>query len=178
MPRTLTPEELEIVRETEAKRDKRPPAVRAGDTTLQAGPGHVKLFDPKGRAIKFGTGTMSQNGPFTTDTMIVLGSIEPGVAIVRADHPLLEKFRRRYPEVVVLEEGEQPGKSWACDECDQEFRTKARLRAHRQSAHRPEPAEKPKAAAAPRPVARGAAAGKGREGEPPPGVEQADADEA
>jgi hypothetical protein len=128
MPRSLTPEELEIVRETEALAAAE--AAKRSRTAMQATEGHLKLYHPKIDALKFGTVSELKNGPETTDDMIVFGGLEPGVAIVREGHPLLQKLLRRHPSIVVMEPGEVPGRLYACPDCDDEFKTKRALKAH------------------------------------------------
>lgn len=133
MPRTLTPEELELVRETEAQaaRD----AEKRSRTATQAQEGQLKLYHPRKDALVFGQASVVQNGPETTDQLIVFGSLEPGVAIVREGHPLLPALLRRHPSIVVMEPGEQPGRVYACPDCDEEFKTKRALKAHAKANH-------------------------------------------
>lgn len=129
--RTYTPEELEAVRMTELLEDRRPPEVKAAATNLQAHEGEVKLYHPGYEGLKFGKGSGSE----TNHELIVFGMVEPHVAIVPADHPLLPELLRQEPSVVVLRYGEIPGRTYACDTCDGEFPSKAMLSAHRREAH-------------------------------------------
>lgn len=166
MSRTYSPEELEAVR-LQNLADAAEAADRAR-TVLQPPPGHVKLYDPRRDNLRFGSGSPSFAGPDTTPDLIQFGQIEPGVAIVPADHPLLPALRKRYPKILVMEPGEVIGKLYACEDCDKEFTTKARLRAHRQAEHRPAPeAKAAPAKAAPRPASRPAPARAAEPVEPP-----------
>lgn len=133
-PRTLSAEELESVRLTEAAIDRRPARERAGDTFLKPPEGMVKLYDWKKKALKHGPGTVQQDG-VTSDRLIVFGSVEEHVAIVREDHPLLPSLLRAYPHIVMLQHGEEPGKVYTCDVDDQEFPSKRALAIHRAEAH-------------------------------------------
>lgn len=130
--RQLSDEELEAVRLTEAAVDRRPPEVKASATFLKPGTGQLKLYCPEHRACSFGPGTASSGNP---DTLIRFGEVEEHVAIIRADHPLLPMLRAQKPGVVVLEPGEEYGKTYACDKCDAEFPSKRALTQHRQAAH-------------------------------------------
>jgi hypothetical protein len=151
MPRAYTADELESVRMQEAA-DAVAAAERAR-TAQQPAEGQIKLYHPTRDALKFGTGSMTQNGDQTTDQMIVFGHLEPGVAIVRVGHPLLPALLRRHPGIVVMEPGEVLGKSYLCDDCDQEFTTRRSLRAHRTTDHRPRARTTVSRGAAPAPVA-------------------------
>lgn len=133
MPRSLTPEELESVREAETLAAVA--AEKRARTAQQAQEGQLKLYDAKHDALTFGPGSVRVNGPETTDNMIVFGHVEPGVAIVREGHPLLPALLRRYPHVKVMEPGEQIGKVYACPDCDKEFTTKRAVKGHAKSAH-------------------------------------------
>ena len=157
MARMLSPEEMEDVRLTEIGEAQRR-AARARNSALQASEGQVKLYHPNKDALKYGPGNEQTDGPGTTDRLIVFGELEPGVAIVRADHPLLPGLLRRVSGIVVMEPGEVPGRTYACELCDEEFPTKRGAQNHRKAAHPapPEPKAKPKAA--PHPVAKPRAA--------------------
>ncbi len=151
MARTLSPQELEDVRLNELAQDRRPPLVRAGETVLQPHEGQLKLYDPKRTNLKYGPGNefMAPEDRGGLNGLIVFGEVEEHVAIVPADHPLLPKLRREMPWVVVLEPGEQPGRVYSCETCDQEFPSKRALNQHRAEAH-PSPkaaVESPPAAA-------------------------------
>lgn len=135
MPRSLTPEELETVRETEALAEME--AAKRARTAMQAKEGQVKLYDSKRDGLVYGQGSVGMNGPETTDAMIVFGAVEPGVAIVREGHPLLPGLLRRFPHIKVMEPGEQIGKVYACPDCDKEFSTKRAVKGHAKSAHAP-----------------------------------------
>lgn len=130
-PRVYTPEELEAVRMTELLEDRRPPEVKAAATSLQAHEGEVKLYHPTSAGLHFGPGS----GPETNREQIVFGMVEPHVAIVPADHPLLPELLRQESSVVVLRFGEVPGRTYACESCDGEFPSKATLSSHRREAH-------------------------------------------
>lgn len=130
-PRVYTPEELESVRMTELLVDRRPPEQKAAETSLQPREGQVKLYHPGFEGLKFGPGS----GPETHRELIVFGMVEPHVAIVDADHPLLPALLKQEPGVVVLRPGEIPGRTYACETCDGEFPSKATLSAHRREAH-------------------------------------------
>lgn len=133
MPRDYSPEELETVRLTELQEAaKGSPIQRAAATTMQPQEGQVKLYDPEHEALKYGPGS----GPETTDQLIVFGMVEPHVAIVRADHPYLPGLLREFSSIVVLRPGEIPGRTYACDVCDEEFPSKALIATHRKEAHR------------------------------------------
>lgn len=138
-PRTYSEEELEAVRLAEAAVDRRAPDVRAAEAGMAPAEGQVKLYHPEYEGLKFGPGS----GPETTDQLIVFGSVVPHVAIVRADHPLLAALLRAEPSVVVLRPGEKPGRTYACEDCDGEFKSKALLSDHRREAHarKPRPAQ-------------------------------------
>lgn len=138
MSRILTPEEMEDVRLTEIGEAQRR-ASRARTSVLQAGEGQLKLYHPSKDALKFGGGSETRD-PEGSDNLIVFGQLEPGVAIVRADHPLLPALLRRHSGIQVLEAGEIPGRSYACELCDAEFPTKRGMQNHRKSAH-PAPPE-------------------------------------
>lgn len=155
MTRTYTEEELESVR-LQQLADQAQAADRAR-TSLQPAEGQVKLYHPGIDALRFGPGSPSTSGPVTTDDLIQFGQLEPGVAIVDADHPLLPLLLKRHPKIIVLEPGEVIGRTYACEDCDKEFTTKRKLKAHRASAHRP-PAEPVKPAPAPRRAQQQAAA--------------------
>lgn len=172
MARMLTSEEMESVRLTEAARDKRTPLEKAAATTLQPTEGMVKLYDPRYTNYKYG----SDVGSRPSDNLIVFGTVEPHVAIVRADHQLLPALLKKRGNLVVLRPGEKPGRTYACEVCDAEFPSKARLSTHRAEAHAPAEEERPapKPRTAPRPVAKG----KGAPKAPPPGSSVEDADEA
>jgi hypothetical protein len=131
-PRTLTDEELETVRMTEAAVDRRPAAVKASETHLKPQEGQVKLYCPDHRACSFGPGNSTAG---TTHDLIQFGEVEDHVAIVPSDHPLLDLLRRQKPGVVVLEPGEEYGKVYSCERCDQEFPSKRALTQHRKAAH-------------------------------------------
>ena len=147
MPRTYTEEELESVRLQQIA-DQAQAQDRAR-TALQPGEGQLKLYHPGLDSLKFGPGTQMLSGPDTTPDLIQFGQVEPGVAIVAADHPLLPALLKRHPKIIVLEPGEVIGRTYACEDCDKEFTTKRKLKAHRASAHRPakepEPAPTPRA---------------------------------
>lgn len=156
MARVLSPEEMEDVRLTEIGEAQRR-AARARTSVLQAGEGQLKLYHPSKDALKFGPGSETRD-PEGSDNLIVFGQLEPGVAIIRADHPLLPALLRRHSGIQVLEAGEIPGRSYACELCDAEFPTKRGMQNHRKSAHpappehraspvRPAPAAKPRRAA-------------------------------
>lgn len=130
--RQLSDEELEIVRMTEAAVDRRPAAVRASETHLKPIEGQVKLYCPEHRNCSFGPGNSTAG---TTHDLIQFGEVEDHVAIVPVDHPLLPLLRKRKPGVVVLEPGEEYGKTYACDRCDAEFPSKRALGIHRKDAH-------------------------------------------
>lgn len=130
-PRTYSEEELEAVRLTEAAVDRRPPEVRAAEAGMEPAAGEVKLYHPDYEGLRFGPGS----GPETTDQQIVFGGIVPHVAIVRADHPLLAALLRSEPAIVVMKPGEKPGRTYACEDCDEEFKSKALLSDHRRAAH-------------------------------------------
>lgn len=138
MARTLTPAEMESVRETQQREAAR--AAARIRTALQPPEGSVKLYDPHHDRLTFGQTTIGMNGPLTTDQLIVFGHLEPGVAIVRADHPLLPALRRRHPSIQVFEPGEEPGRTYACEVCDGEYRSKRALANHRKEAHPAPPA--------------------------------------
>lgn len=129
--RTYTAEELESVRLTELAADHRSPQEKAAASWMQPQEGQVKLYHPTYAGYRFGPGS----GPETTDEMIVFGTFEPNVAIVRADHPLLPGLLKQDPSVVVLRPGEKPGRTYACESCDEEFPSKALVAAHRREAH-------------------------------------------
>ena len=150
MPRTYTEDELEAVR-LQQLADQAQAADRAR-TALQPQEGQVKLYHPGVDSLKFGPGTQMLAGPDTTPDLIQFGQVEPGVAIVAADHPLLPTLLKRHPSIIVLEPGEVIGRTYACEDCDKEFTTKRKLKAHRASAHRP--AEEPRPAPAPRRAAQ------------------------
>ena len=141
MPRDYTEEELEAVR-LQQLADQAQAQDRA-KTVLQPGEGQVKLYHPGMDSLKFGPGTQMISGPDTTPDLIQFGQVEPGVAIVAADHPLLPALLKRHPKIIVLEPGEVIGRTYACEDCDKEFTTKRKLRTHRASAHRPPVDEKP-----------------------------------
>jgi len=128
MARTLSPEEMEDVRTNELA--SAAAAASRARTAQQPGKGFVKLYDPHHDAMTYGQVSRSQNGPHTTDDLIVFGGVEAGVAIVRADHPLLPALRRRYPGIKVMEPGEALGQTYACPECDATFTTKRSFKAH------------------------------------------------
>lgn len=137
MTRTLSPEELEEVRLTELQQQ-----VKAADrqrTAQQAGDGMVKLYHPTKDGLQYGPGTAQQDGT-ESDRLIVFGQLEPGVAIVRADHPLLPGLLRAYPGIKVMEPGEVLGRTYACETCDREFATKRGLSNHRKDEHPAPPA--------------------------------------
>lgn len=138
-PRTYSEEEMEAVRLTEAAIDRRPPEVKASEAGMAPSEGEVKLYHPESAGLHFGPGS----GPETTDQQIVFGTIVPHVAIIRADHPLLPALLRSEPSIVVLRPGEKPGRTYACEDCDGEFKSKALLSDHRREAH----ARKPRAQA-------------------------------
>lgn len=148
MPRTLTPEELESVRLTEAAEALE--AEKRARTALQPTEGQLKLYHPHKDSLTYGQVSLMQNGPETTDAMIVFGGVEPGVAIVRAGHPLLPGLLRRHPAIRVMEPGERLGGTYLCDAdgCDAEFDTKRALRSHRAS-HRSKARSASRATAAP-----------------------------
>lgn len=138
--RMLTAAEEESIRLTElAEAMKGTPQQRAAQTYMQPGEGQVKLYDPHHVSLKYGPG----NGPVTYADLIVFGNEEDNVAIVDADHPLLPKLLREYPGTIVMKPGEKPGRVYSCEDCDEEFASKALLSAHRREAH---PAKPPKAA--------------------------------
>lgn len=137
MSRDYSPEELESVRLAELAVDRRTPEQKAAATSLKPQEGQVKLYNPDSEGLKFGPGS----GPETYDDLIVFGNVEPGVAIVRADHPLLPKLLKSEPRIVVLMPGEVPGRLYACDKCDAEFKSKALMAAHRREAHTRQKAE-------------------------------------
>lgn len=129
--RIYSEEELEAVRLAEAAVDRRPPEVRAHEAGMSPAAGEVKLYHPESAGLHFGPGS----GPETTDQQIVFGTVVPHVAIVRSDHPLLPALLRSEPSIVVLRPGEKPGRTYACEDCDEEFKSKALLSDHRRSAH-------------------------------------------
>lgn len=133
MPRQLSDEELEAVRLTEAAVDRRPLKVRASDTHLKPQDGQLKLYCPRHEGCSFGPGTQRSGDK---QTLIQFGEVEPHVAIVPADHPLLSALRARKSYVVILEPGEEYGKVYTCEDCDREFPTKRDLKAHRAGGHR------------------------------------------
>lgn len=130
--RQLSDEELEIVRLTEAAVDRRPDREKASATHLKPADGEVKLYCPDHASCSFGPGNATAG---TTANLIRFGTVEPHVAIVPADHELLELLRRQKPGVVILEPGEEYGKVYTCDECDAEFPAKRALAVHRRDAH-------------------------------------------
>lgn len=130
--RTLTDEELETVRMTEAAVDRRPAAVKASETHLKPTDGQVKLYCPDHRHCSFGPGNSTAG---TTHDLIQFGEVEDHVAIVPADHPLLPRLRAQKPSVVVLEPGEEFGKVYSCERCDEDFPSKRALTQHRKAAH-------------------------------------------
>lgn len=144
MTRTYSPEELEDVRLTEMANASA--KAKRGQTAEQAQEGQLKLYHPHLDALKFGRGDMLASGPETTDEMIVFGNLEPGVAIVRAGHPLLPALLRRHSGIKVMEPGEVPGRTYVCDHCDKEWTTKRSLANHRKADH-PAPPETKKATA-------------------------------
>ena len=136
MPRILSPEELEDVRTTELA--SAASAARRGQTALQAHEGQLKLYHPRLDNLKYGPGDMLSTDPEGSDRLIVFGMLEPGVAIVRADHPLLPALLKSYPGIKVMEPGEEPGRTYVCDLDDTEWTTKRALTNHRKAAHPPE----------------------------------------
>jgi hypothetical protein len=141
MTRTLSAAELEAVRLTEASVDRRPPLVKAASTTLKPPEGYVKLYDPNKAARKYGAPSRTSIVG-ESDDLIVFGSFEPHVAIVREGHPLIAPLLKRHSSIVMLRYDEEPGRVYTCDICDAEMPSKRALGLHRKEVHAP-PEEDP-----------------------------------
>lgn len=139
-PRTLSPDELESVRLTEAAVDRRPPIARAAATTLKAPEGYVKLYDPLKTNRKYG-GPSRMSVVGDSDELIIFGTFEPHVAIVREGHPLIAPLMKRHPQIVMLRHDEEPGRVYTCELCDADFPSKRALGIHRKEIHAPPPPE-------------------------------------
>lgn len=124
--------------------DRAPDALSEGEalaasasTTLVAPAGYKKLYDPDHEHLYYGPHGQHDSPPNVVGGNIEIGVIEPHVAIVPADHPLIEQFLRDHPHAIAVQPGEQPGKGhiYVCDVDDKEFSTKEALQAHRRGAH-------------------------------------------
>ena len=146
MVRTLSPQELEDVRLTEAAVDRRPAPVKAAGTALKPPEGFVKLYDERRSNLKFGDASQQLVGD-QSDHLIVFGMVEAHVAIVREGHPLIPALMRRHPHIVMLRHDEEPGRVYNCEACDDDFPSKRALTIHRKDVHAP-PDEKQAAASA------------------------------
>lgn len=138
MTDTLTPEQVaEFSQAEEAAK-----AIEAREFAAAAEGGSmpdedsVKLWHPEYTSLVFGPGR--NNADDDPDSFIAFGGkagLEPHVAVVRQDHPLLKDLLAAYPNIQVLETAKRV---YLCPYDDREFTTKFALKGHMGS-HRNKP---------------------------------------
>ena len=119
------------------------------DGIPETGSGMIALRMPnphapdEGRENQYANLDFGPAGRFAADheeTNIVFRETEPGVgtAIVRGDHPLLDRLFQKYPQIIVVTGG--PEAVFLCAVCDdgREFASKKTLKSHMRTQHKAE----------------------------------------
>lgn len=131
MTDTLTPEVVAELTEAEraaaALREQELAAAESGGSMPDEK--SVKLWHPDYEGFAYGPGRANADGE-DPSSYIQFGpkaGLEPHVAVVPEDHPLLDQMLREYPQIKVLEAVQRV---YLCPYDDQEFKTKFALKGH------------------------------------------------
>jgi hypothetical protein len=100
---------------------------------LPIGADDVLLLDPLYPSLEFGPGGSHE---VSDDPMRGNIRFNGGTWAGPSDHPLLPALLKSHREIIELRPAEQPRQLYACPECDAEFDTKAKVKAHQRAAHK------------------------------------------